>query len=237
MIGFRLRVLFSIFVASSCVVQSIGFKWEQHLNPNGKAESIECSSVSGSDLFQGSILDKVESEFIDYPRFLARRKVLLGLFTAEKKFHGEADPTTRICDSLLGINLLTFGKTKTTRFTLKEKRVSGSCTVETRGVITRLPVVGGLLACRPKTNDASQSSVGTLTFQLTQSRSKSPEFKDNLHIETRILDYEPAIAGKPPVNFLRKTVYLHTQRYFHAYVMWRFHNHCYNILVPPYQSN
>ena len=91
MIGFRLRVLFSIFVASSCVVQSIGFKWEQHLNPNGKAESIECSSVSGSDLFQGSILDKVESEFIDYPRFLARRKVLLGLFTAEKKFHVEAD--------------------------------------------------------------------------------------------------------------------------------------------------
>lgn len=236
----RFRALLSIILFGCCIdglffVQSFSFKWDAQLNSiSGKATSVENSSLSGEDLYSDTILKNVEREFMDYPQFLGRRKVLLGLFVAQK---GEDGTNIRICDSLLGINLLTFGKIETKRFKFKEMNEKLGCTIANRGVTVKIPILGGLLACQRKTENKAVSNSGELHFQLTQSRSGDPQAQDFLQIETRIKDYESAISGKPPLNFFRKALYLNTQSLLHAYVMHRFHSHCYHISLSQKDSD
>jgi len=75
------------------------------------------------------------------------------------------------------------------------------------------PVMGGFLSgknCNEKN--------GELVF--------FADFDDN-RLETRVVDYQPAIAGAPKLLFLswlRRFIYRCTQSVTHAYVMWRFHD-------------
>ncbi len=230
-----LAFLISVHVANGFFIGSIGFNWVQIVDTDGIAHSLEYSTCNGIDLKDRSITDKAEHEFMNYPQFLSCRKVLLGLITTEKKFNEQKTPAIYIRDSLFGINLLAFGEMEAKRF--KENKIDQEtgCTVKTIGVTVLISVVGGLLSRKQKDHSHVAShlkSLGTLKFQLMKTLSEEPQFKDNLRIETRILDFEPAIVGYPPVNFLRKTLYMITQRYFHAYVMWRFHRHCYNVILP-----
>ena len=205
----------------------LGFKWEATLDADGLANSLESSSMpmpmqQDKESFCKAIISKAESEFIEYPFFLGRKNVLFGLFTAKS----DSEQMTQIQDSIFGINLLTFGEPKTTVFSDRSENE------QRRGVLVKLPVVGGLLACFKEANSNHDAlSLGELSFQIAQTRSKQPGIDDTLQVETRVINYLPSIAGRPPINFLRKSLYLNSQRYLHAYVMWRFHKHCYNKVV------
>ncbi len=198
---------------------------------------------------------KVKELFTSYPQFLGLRKCLLGAFVAkpscllgEKGNPESLIATTQICDFLFGINLLTFGQptTVTYRSRKKNEKIEGSYSIENE-VVTDLPVIGGLLSCRNggrkdgkiscTGSGSPHSSYGLLRFKFTQTceilpyedgnPQASQELIETLRLETRVIDYKPALAGFPPVGRMRKSFYSSTQRLLHAYVMWRFHNHCY----------
>ena len=234
---FFLTLFFLSSVTKSCFVQSIGFKWEGQLDKNGMAQSLERSMLVGKQkFFDKDDFQSIEDEFVNYPNFLARRKVLLGLFTAKTNINNSnEETTTTVCDSLFGVNLLTFGQIKTSTFSrvVKSYKPEGDGDVEIRGVTARLPVVGGILSRHPKREASDNSNslpvLGELVFEMKQTRPNLLHTKEgNLEMETQVVDYMPALAGKPPIHFMRKALYLNSQRYFHAYVMWRFHRHCYN---------
>jgi hypothetical protein len=81
-----------------------------------------------------------------------------------------------------------------------------------------------------------EENCGEIWLQLLVSKqyhngSGKREQETDLIIDTRLVNYRPAIAGNPPVSRLRRFVYLNSQRYLHAYVMWRFHDHCFKRLI------
>ena len=214
---------------STCVLAAaVEFRWNADLNSaTGLANSYESSSLPRTN-FNHDILSTLEEQFVAYPQFLGRRKVLLGLLVAKPGVQdaGNKPPTTQICDALFGVNLLTFGEPKTSTFHEKIVDDSGNY-IANKGVLSSIPVLGGLLACCVGDEASATSSkerLGELRFQLTQNA------KHGLRIETRMVDYRPSIAGMPPVDCLRKSLYSSSQRLMHAYVMWRFHNHCYSML-------
>ncbi len=247
---------FSLHLLRVHGIAGAGFKWEAGLDPkSGLAHSLERSSLSRSrgtitnyptqKQYDENDLDlsrKVKELFTSYPQFLGLRKCLLGAFKAKPScsLGDKEDPeslvaTTQICDFLFGINLLTFGQptTVTYRSRKKNENIEGSYSIENE-VVTDLPVIGGLLACRKR---GRKSSYGLLRFKFTQTceilpdvegkSQASQELIEVLRLETRVIDYRPALAGFPPVGKMRKSLYTSTQRLLHAYVMWRFHNHCY----------
>ena len=186
-----------------------GFSWTASLNRStGIATSHEVSRLPASCPLHRALESKNNRQvaavakdlFSDYPSWLANRGFKLVRAVPMQK-------DTAIQDPLFGVTFLIFG---TGRLSLR--RAKGR--VEHKFV---LPIVGGLLA-RP----SPKSTFGGLSFSLIQQGSRQ------FALDTSICDgYQPAIAGAPPVNRVRAGVYRCTQSLLHAFVMWRFHRHCY----------
>jgi hypothetical protein len=168
---------------------------------------------------------RARDELAKYPEFLGRKHLFFGLLTTKKTVNDTGDITMKVCDSFFGINLLAFGKTS---FQSGMRQRDGLSTV----VLARIPIVGGMLVCQDISNHNSNidDDLGEICFRLTHSKSNEPQRNDQIELESRVIDYKPAISGLPTVNILRRTLYMNTQRYVHAYVMKRFHDHCYESL-------
>jgi len=241
------------------------FKWDADLNcSSGRASSLETSHIDLGDtemnslrvrVLRASIQANVRREFAQYPQFVAGRKLFFGILTAKQAVNDHGQTITTVCDSLFGISLLVFGETSFAvdgddegegegRYPRTRNCKNGLNTV----LFARIPVVGGVLACKSKGQVHARSNygergderdegndLGELWFQLSHSLPNASETNEEhinmVRLESRVVDYRPAISGLPPVNALRRAMYLNTQRYAHAYVMWRFHNHCYRNLL------
>ena len=261
----RLWLNFTLAAALCSFVSALAtdFKWDADLNCiSGRASSLETSHVDldmlKNEHFDGdmnnasisiSIQSKVRREFAQYPQFLARRKLFFGILTAKQAVNDHGQIITTVCDSLFGISLLAFGEASFAGDgdgegrdprTRNGKDSDGFSTT----VFARIPVVGGILACksqgqgqvhiRGNCDERDQGNdLGELWFQFSHSLPNvSQTTKEHMvRLESRVVDYRPAISGLPPVNALRCAMYLNTQKYVHAYVMWRFHNHCYTNLL------
>ena len=106
-----------------------------------------------------------------------------------------------VCDSIFGCHLLRFGKPRDISNFIRGKQIS-----------IEIPIVGGLLARKPG---------GCLRFSVAQ---------DTGILKTEIDSYCPWIAGDTPISCLREGLYLNSQSFFHAYVMWRFHRDCFYLM-------
>jgi len=175
---------------------------ETSLVPPETCQRLECES-------DDVILDKFTSDFFTaYPKWLTRFPVTFGLFRSVSREDGSTD----FC--FLGIPLLTFGQHSVQKLSMDLQGRDGSpirssmCTVS-------LPIQGGLLARKAR---------GSLDFSVTMRRTKSKI--ERCQISTEIVQYEPWLAGTPPIHPLRARFYLSTQSVAHAYVMWRLHRYC-----------
>ena len=235
---------------SRCLSLRINYNWNASINSGtGIASSLESSSLaltnieasSSGDGGRRSARTDIQEIFSKYPDFLGKKSLSFGLLSARKNSQEKISETDLIGDSMNGrindlallttpqdvteiclslpivnISLLTFGQPQTRRFS----------EVNIHHVVTEIPILGGLLACRCRDSDSdnngAEQDFGRLQFALQ-------EGNNNLQattIETRIIDYKPAIAGCAPLNPIRKIAYLSLQRPIHAYVMKRFHHYC-----------
>ena len=139
-----------------------------------------------------------------------------------------------ISDSLLGLNLLCFGRARSIVTTCTAKTNGGN---RRRSIQVEFPVIGGLLDGKRQTQAATStndiSEHGCIRFVVEQEevimrdKRKMQQGRkrwSNVRIESSTCDgYCPAISGDAPVNPIRKVAYLSSQSLVHAYVMWRFH--------------
>ncbi|GFH61726.1 hypothetical protein CTEN210_18202 [Chaetoceros tenuissimus] len=224
------------------LVQAIGihYTWQANINPSGIANSIETShqeynSLNNNKFFENLIknpkqlANRIGNEFKLYPYYLAKRNVLLGLI---KVIQDDKALLVKLNLPRTSLTLLKFGtpKTELQQWTTGVEDVRGSI-----GIATTIPILGGCLSLEPE---------GSLQFKSICNYHSSPSYTLykhdyeyvvrnhdlNIHLETRIVDYKPSMVGVPPVNRWRKVLYLNTQRYFHVYVMRRFHGHLYSVI-------
>lgn len=216
-----------VMVAGANHVRRQDFSWTASLDAStGTASSCEISAIPPACKLHRSleacknnkqIVSIAESLFPSYPTWLARLSVTFGLLRAVPLEKGGG---TSLRDSLVGSNLLTFGRPCKT--TVAVQRWSQYKT--TRYTVT-LPVIGGLLAYYPSSSSKKKGECGALTFSVV--KMQATKHKSTFSLETEIANgYRPAIAGGAPVPWLRKLTYRSTQSLVHAYVMWRFHRQC-----------
>lgn len=250
--------LFS-FIAQVSALTTIDFQWEAGLDTlSGLAYSSERSRITKPYdcllIRDDDAILKSKIEFVGYPQFLGRRNIMFGLLRAKSSQNDEnGQPTTMICAPIFDINLISFGVPSVTvippcRSNTYSKK---SCNDEKQtrqqhySVLAKIPVVGGLLVCNTNKDRTELKTkrqkmdmgnkYGEIWLQVTLPQRDRAAREQNgyadIEIETRLVDYRPSIAGIPPIGSVRRLLYRHTQSYLHAYVMWRFHNHCYkNIL-------
>jgi hypothetical protein len=185
------------------------FTWRASLDScTGIATSLEQSVFSPKEAelilpSKGETITFARREFCNYPRFLQKVSLTLGLC----RVLPSAEHYSDLCTSILPINVLSFGKP------IIKKNNNAICCVQ-------IPIVGGLLA---KINPHSADH-GCLSFTWYQE-------KKNITLVTEIAgNYQPALAGsRIPVPYWRNKLYSSTQRLFHEYVMWRFHGFILNV--------
>ena len=155
----------------------------------------------------------------------------------------------QICTSLFGIELLTFGIPdvddnkhqyiiSSTSLSSSSRKSNAVKHDDSSAVVSmEFPVVSGLLAYKPAQGSirfdahyyskmiGQKNRSSTTNEYAREARSVSDH--TTVSLESRVVNYRPAIVGgaEPVVNPLRRVAYLLTQRYVHAYVMRRFHNH------------
>jgi hypothetical protein len=197
--------------------ESFNFKWKASLNSDtGIATSREESLFvfpTAASTTQRDVANFARSIIHDYPKFLTRPSLTLGLITRK-----DASKETALCTSVCHLNLLSFGSAvdapKPT-YRKQARKYSGNvvCCVE-------IPILGGLLS---QSSAGERSNAGCLRFTLIRNTKASPD--DAYKFVTEIAgNYQPSIAGERyPRSKFRSAVYCATQRMFHEYVMWRFH--------------
>lgn len=235
--GRRSRYYFNLLIAVlSSLVLSIDvderprvrrFKWTASIDlATGIATSREISRVPSScplhrTIASGGEVEKLTKDlFGGYPSWLASWPVSLGCLRAIP-ITGETKKLQAIIalrDPLFGMTFLSFGPG---RFSVRgrQRRVGRRATEYTM----TLPLAGGLLA-RP----SSKGTFGSLFFTLISKRGADG---DNFFVlDTAIADgFRPALAGlTPPISRTRASIYRSSQSLLHAYIMWRFHHHCYH---------
>ena len=236
--GQRLCYHFILLIAvlSSLVLASIDlnertrvrrFKWTASIDlTTGIATSHEISRVPSSCSLHRTIASGGEAAkfirdlFCGYPSWLATWPVSLGCLrsipiTAETRMK---QTITALRDPVFGMTFLSFGPG---RFSVREiQRRAGRRATE---YTVTLPLAGGLLA-RP----SSSGTFGSLFFTLISKRDANGE--SFFVIDTGIADgFRPALAGStPPLSRTRAGIYRSSQSLLHAYIMWRFHRHCYH---------
>ena len=226
---------------SASALPLLNFQWTASLDSkSGLAQSFEQShshSIMVKKWAKEVMQQKSQELFRDYPKWLCRFGTTLGLLRAvempwivedhEFFFAGEKEGSrkrkvkhvVRICSSLFGLELLTFGVPEDEDVQYgKHLHSEASCCV-------RFPVLGGILAYKP--------AKGCICFdmhlkgveKMNESNGDVKSETQSLVLESRVEDYHPAISGGVPVNPVRRLMYLGSQRLVHAYVMHRFH--CY----------
>jgi hypothetical protein len=165
--------------------------------------------------------------FTTYPQWLARPRVTFGMVQAQQN---QTDGSTTIYlrsvtrNSTLirsnGLALLRFGKPQ------RHVRHRGGRKQNTPEITSiLLPITGGVLAQPTRTTRTAKTGprYGSLMFSLHQAQNQI------VAVETKIQDgYRPTLAGRRlPLSNLQARMYQSTQSLVHAYVMWRFHKHCY----------
>lgn len=187
------------------------YRWKTWVDKSsGMAESLEESLFPiQSQWQQHQGIKKVTSHvFAQYPEFLSTARVSFGLLRTTKGTKRSPRATKekkdQFClkDTIFGLNLLTFGPPRHGR--------------RRSQLTTRHPMVGGILV----------SSLGTGCIEVSVDHDK------NLcRISSRITPgYYPALilgARGDTVHPWRLLLYRSTQAQIHAYVMWRFHRHCF----------
>lgn len=179
---------------------------------------------------------KAKKIFESYPYYISSGQVSLGLLRSSNSIKssnnkddncyfptGQWSNVISLRDRFLSINLLQFGECQSTLIN----------TFKRTEVLCEIPIVGGLLAYKGRSEDKESSTpreFGALQFKLIEKPPCGSDKDESVMIfETRILSYKPALCSSvsgPPIHPVRKMLYLYTQRYVHAFVMWRFHGWC-----------
>lgn len=227
----------------------------------GKASSYEQSSIKLSTQQQEqqhqssiscgstkSVTKVIESCFQSYPLWLCSKSVTLGLLRANSIRSSLRNGTVSIQDSVFHQNLLIFGKPRRIQNVLLKSSIEASRNSSSLRNLTdkqkvvevtfEFPIKGGLLTYHPPTlNDGEErGSIRLSCFypQTPKKQSKASSVEAiaiPFSIESKIVNFLPRIGGPPPVPRIRQIMYLNTQRLVHAYVMRRFHHHCYKKLI------
>lgn len=200
--------------------QQQNFHWDAGVDSNtGLASSTETSSfgLQKSNLKATPPLSKHHVQSISqhivstWPTFICKPSVSLGLFCASKK----SDDDVMCIHPILfpSLRLLDFGRPKPGPQHKQHPNdvLCGSW---------EIPIRGGLLALPSGYN--GQGYHGKLTFSIAEQRHANCN-GSMYQLTTHIVKYSPTLAGPPPVQRIRKQVYLHSQSLVHAYVTWRFH--------------
>lgn len=207
-IRLALALLLGIVLSTRVVAGGAkNFQWTAAVDrSSGIATSLEVSTAPYAYSHESppplSTNVRMNTVFATYPHWLATPSVTFGMLIAKRNAkNGSTTIQLRGTD----LDILTFAR--------HVSRGKNSIL---------LPITSGLLALRnPSSLSSSRdhSYNGALSFSM----------KTNQILETRIeCGYRPAIAGNPPVSRARSWTYRSTQSLFHAYVMWRFHNHCHD---------
>lgn len=187
------------------------FSWRASLDCcTGIASSFEQSIFSPKEASKTTTLPStsetiafVEHEFCSYPRFLEKFSLTLGFCRVlpSSKHHFD------LRFSILPVTLLRFG----------EPQISKT----NHAICVQIPVVGGLLA-KINPNSTDNGSLSFTWYQEMRSECNPPK----ITVVTKIAgNYKPSIAGsRRPVPCWRNKFYCTTQRLFHEYVMYRFHD-------------
>mmetsp|Transcript_15453 Transcript_15453/g.28764 ORF Transcript_15453/g.28764 Transcript_15453/m.28764 type:complete len:275 (+) Transcript_15453:195-1019(+) len=203
--------------------QNQPFTWEAELDAKtGLASSREDSSFQmiSQTKTTGTVdhIRGVSEKFVaTWPYFVCKGSVTFGLFRAaakDKNKNRTSSNTICIQPRFLPVSLLGFGKPQRQQKT----NLVGKPRQQMVGM-WEIPLKGGLLALVPHK--------GKLVFSISKTM-KAPEkgagtVNDIYQISTQIVDYQPWLAGHPPVSSIRKWLYLSTQSHIHAYITWRFH--------------
>ena len=232
-------LLFLVLLTSRVQAIGIHYNWQANINPTGIANSVETSHKeynSKDNKFFENLLKNpkgfgnlIGTEFKLYPHFLSQRNVLLGLIQVIQE---EKCTYIKLNLPRTSLTLLKFGtpKSELQQWCTGVEDIRGSI-----AIATTIPILGGCFTLAPEG--------GYLQFKSICNYHSSPSYtlykndreyimKNhdlNVHLETRIVDYKPSLVGVPPKRW-RKVLYLNTQRYFHVYVMRRFHGHVYSVI-------
>eukprot|EP00979_Chaetoceros_neogracilis_P004885 scaffold844_cov268-Chaetoceros_neogracile.AAC.27 len=193
----RLRSIIIIITIGALLISLVSaltsdFTWEANLDCNsGLASSLETSRLLKLDkvIERDASFSRARDELAQYPEFLGRKRLFFGLLTTKKTVNDNGDITMKVCDSMFGINLLAFGETS---FQSGMRQRDGLSTV----VLARIPIVGGMLVCQDISNHNSNidDDLGEICFRLTHSKSNEPQRNDQIELESRVIDYKPAIS-------------------------------------------
>lgn len=253
---FLLLSLHYTFITHGSALATIDFQWEAGIDVHsGLAYSSETSRIAKPcNCLIRDAISKGKIKFSDYPQFLGRKNIMFGLLRAKSSRDRHGHSLTMMCAPILDISLISFGEPSITVTQCRnENYLNKSCEYQKRVsrhcVMAKIPIVGGLLVCGGNTKNRTELNMkatkmrigenhGEIRLQLTlpkhgrylckQNELYRQNEDDVIQIETRVVDYSPSIAGRPPIGNVRRFLYRHSQSYLHAYVMWRFHNHCYN---------
>ncbi|KAL7518593.1 hypothetical protein ACHAWX_003406 [Stephanocyclus meneghinianus] len=213
------------FALITVVAATEAFKSKAYLNRDtgiatSYEESLAVFSLASEKTTQ-EIADYAKEIIADYPNFLARPSLTLGLLKA--RFARERNQTD-LSTSVFPLNLLCFGPPKDSSKAFRTKQAreySGTvlCSLE-------LPILGGLLSQSPESVHCdSVEAGGCLRFTVIRKSMDNPIHSLSIDFVTEIAEmYKPSIPGKSyPRSKFRSAIYYATQSRFHEYVMWRFH--------------
>ena len=195
-----LLLFLHVYPSNASLFRRQSFTWRATLDScTGTASSVERSVFypNEAELILPSkrkTSSFTRHEFGNYPQFLQRKSLTLGLC----RVLPSTGHCCNLCTSILPINLLSFGNPRGGVWVSK----------------TTIPIVGGLLAkVNPNLTDN-----GCLRF--TWHREKN----NIILVTEIAGNYQPALAGSSvPIPRWRNALYSSTQRLLHEYVMWRYH--------------
>ncbi|KAL7574440.1 hypothetical protein ACA910_015813 [Epithemia clementina (nom. ined.)] len=193
------------------------------------------------------LLDLSQKMFTSYFPWLCSGRVTFGLLKAVVH---EKDRSIEIKDRLFGVKLLRFGQPQGNRLSAKTTSSSQVSTIQepeetTTQCIWSFPITGGLMtvSATPQENAKNKASSragsrGSMVFIFNKTTWQQPQqdgtnLGDDKNMEqvrcsirTELVDYRPAVVGRAPANWIRTGLYLGSQSFIHAAVMWRFHGYC-----------
>jgi len=215
--------------------------------------SSSSNNMDGTEVTTKQQQQIVREIFTNYPDFLGRSSLTLGLCRAVRSYDDGNDDVRKqkqqqqqykLQTSLLPLNLLTFGmprvvssKKSSSRFENNvHQSTSGGTTIGKVICCIEIPIVGGLLARLSEEDSSTSSSSSSSSSSTVKNRNidhgclrftwlQTTENQNNTILITEIAGkYRPTLAGcKTPIPTWRNAMYCSTQRMVHAHVMWRFH--------------
>ena len=212
------------FVMVVVNARSSNYQWYADLNQmTGRASSTEKSTI---------FLDKTKKKkkkmvnqhhvrtlFEQYPNYLNELFFFLHVIRDKNKNDLRLGPIT----------LLTFGKPRRRRSNWNIIQKYRNPLTRKSMTVVQIPIQGGWLSAKKTiTTTQNKKNLGFLQFSCT-------ECSKSFQMETNIVNYLPTLArigsSSLPIHPIGKYIYLKTQSYLHAFVMWRFHKYCHHSLL------